>query len=177
MRNGHAFQQVLWVPAINGTDGGALPIGPDGTPGLPTPAACMANDGEQPKTWRARREQIKARWRNGNGMGMPLSIAAQLLPTPTASDSIGSRRETAAKPHWTSHPGTTLTDWTTKLPTPTTRDWKDRQWHPDQSSTPANGMLGREIHAAVDSNQTGAPMYLNPSFVEDMMGFPAGWTA
>jgi hypothetical protein len=27
-----------------------------------------------------------------------------------------------------------------------------------------------------DSTPTGGPAYLNPSFVEEMMGFPVGWT-
>ena len=39
-----------------------------------------------------------------------LSTMARKLPTPTASDSNGSRRATARQPHHTSHPGTTLTD-------------------------------------------------------------------
>jgi hypothetical protein len=45
---------------------------------LPTPAVVM-NDGEQPATWLARRERVKARGINGNGMGMPLPIALLLL--------------------------------------------------------------------------------------------------
>jgi len=53
---------------------------------LPTPSACVANDGERPETWLARRERVKAKGINGNGMGMPLTIAAQLLPTPTVND-------------------------------------------------------------------------------------------
>ena len=44
----------------------------------------MANDGEGPETWLARRERVKAN--NGNGMGVPLTIAVQLLPTPRATD-------------------------------------------------------------------------------------------
>jgi DNA (cytosine-5)-methyltransferase 1 len=56
---------------------------------FPTPSACNANDGEGTETWLARREAVKARVKNGNGMGMPLSIAVQLLPTPQAHDSQG----------------------------------------------------------------------------------------
>jgi hypothetical protein len=41
----------------------------------------------------------------------------------------------------------------------------------------SNGLLGREIHVANDSPLTGDPMYLNPSFVEEMMGYPVRWTA
>lgn len=56
---------------------------------LPTLSACNANDGEGPETWLARREVVKARVKNGNGMGMPLAIAVQLLPTPQARDHKG----------------------------------------------------------------------------------------
>lgn len=110
MRNGHVFRQVLWEPATAGTAGGALPTPransamtvdlrtqqnrPELQPNLetvmarmlPTPSACVANDGERPETWLARRERVKAKGINGNGMGMPLTIAAQLLPTPTVND-------------------------------------------------------------------------------------------
>ena len=46
----------------------------------------MANDGEGTESWLARRERVKETANNGNGMGMPLTIAVQLLPTPRASD-------------------------------------------------------------------------------------------
>ena len=113
MRSGHVFRRVLWAPATGGTAGGLLPTPRAQEPGrtnkgygdsvmervclqmgvptqnhplLPTPAACVANDGERPETWLARRERVKAKGINGNGMGMPLTIAAQLLPTPTVND-------------------------------------------------------------------------------------------
>ena len=49
----------------------------------------MANDGEGTETWLARRKDVKARGINGNGMGMPLTIAVQLLPTPTTEPATG----------------------------------------------------------------------------------------
>jgi hypothetical protein len=52
----------------------------------PTPSACLPNDGEQPNTWLARRERVKVTAKNGNGMGMPLAIAAKMWPTPRAND-------------------------------------------------------------------------------------------
>jgi DNA (cytosine-5)-methyltransferase 1 len=48
---------------------------------LPTPDASVANDGEGVETWEARRELVKAKAINGNGMGMPLTIAAQKVAT------------------------------------------------------------------------------------------------
>ncbi len=43
----------------------------------PTPAASNFNDGEDPRKWRARQEALRAKGNNGNGAGVPLSIAAQ----------------------------------------------------------------------------------------------------
>ncbi len=53
---------------------------------LPTPAASNFNDGESLESWQARQQRLKAKHNNGNGMGMPLGIAAKLLRTPMASD-------------------------------------------------------------------------------------------
>jgi hypothetical protein len=50
----------------------------------PTPNASVAQDGEGPATWLARRERLKVTANNGNGAGMPLTIAVQLWATPTA---------------------------------------------------------------------------------------------
>jgi len=46
---------------------------------LPTPSACVANDGESTESWLARRERVKLTAANGNGMGMPLTIASLLI--------------------------------------------------------------------------------------------------
>ena len=46
---------------------------------VPTPNASVANDGEGPTTWLARRERVKAKGINGNA-------AVTLLPTPEASN-------------------------------------------------------------------------------------------
>ena len=161
MRNGLASRRVMWAPATGVIGGGALPTpkASDGERGrdkartrpdekgrelatvvrdlLPTPSACIANDGERPETWLARRERVKLTANNGNGMGMPLTIAAQLLPTPTVNDAGNS----------------------TLPPSQRGRD-----------SLP--GQMLRN-----DSVPTGPGTHLNPSFVEEMMGFPVGWTA
>lgn len=54
---------------------------------LPTPSACVANDGEGTATWLARRERVKLTAANGNGMGMPLTIAALLIGETTSQPS------------------------------------------------------------------------------------------
>lgn len=53
---------------------------------LPTPSAGNFNDGEDPVQWEERRQRVKETAGNGNGMGMPLGVAVQLLPTPRATD-------------------------------------------------------------------------------------------
>lgn len=54
-----------------------------------TPAASNPQDGESAESWLARRELLKAKGINGNGAGMPLSIAVRLFPTPTKADGSG----------------------------------------------------------------------------------------
>src|SRR5215471_12879977 len=51
----------------------------------PTASSCIANDGETPETWEARRQQNLAKGYNGNGQGTPLTIAAMTWPTPEAA--------------------------------------------------------------------------------------------
>ena len=53
------------------------PAIPTCAPLWPTPDASVANDGEGPETWLARRETLKEKGYNGNGAGMPLAIAVQ----------------------------------------------------------------------------------------------------
>ncbi len=52
----------------------------------PTPASGLPNDGEEPETWFARAEVLKAKGANGNGAGIPLAIAAKAWPTPSATE-------------------------------------------------------------------------------------------
>jgi DNA (cytosine-5)-methyltransferase 1 len=94
----------------------------------PTPAASHQDLGpEGLETWLERREELKERGYNGNGMGTPLSIAVQMVPTPTAGDSksSGSRHV----PGSNAHSGLSLTDFVRedggtgrRWPTPTTQD-------------------------------------------------------
>ena len=59
------------------------------------------------------------------------------------------------------------------LPTPTTNDAKNASLPPSQAER--DGLAGAMLRN--DSIPTGAATYLNPSFVEEMMGFPIGFTA
>lgn len=92
---------------------------------LPTPNASVANDGEGPETWLARREQVRARRVNGNGMGMPLTIAVQLLSTPDAYQGSRGDSQDPEKRRQGGH-AVSLADVVEKglplLPTPTAGD-------------------------------------------------------
>ena len=56
-----------------------------------------------------------------------------------------------------------------QLLTPCANDWKGRtNWEAAERHGPQR---------LPDCLPTGAATYLNPSFVEEMMGYPVGWTA
>ena len=94
-----AVSQALWPTATraDGT-GGVGHNGRDGGLNLrtavsawPTPSASLHNDVEDPASWLARAETLKAKHSNSNGAGMLLAVAAKLsegLPwaTPAARD-------------------------------------------------------------------------------------------
>lgn len=86
---------------------------------LPTPAASTPNDGEDPDTWEARRAVLAARHGN-NGAGMPLAVAAQMLPTPRARDAKGITRDGSFREGTEDLP-TTVAEL---MPTPRARDFK-----------------------------------------------------
>ena len=116
---------------------------------------------------------------------------AALVPTPTATNTKAVHRRTNGRP-----PRNYL------VPTPTARDWKDGTIQACQN-VPPNGLLGRVVHllptpraadgpkgsrspegAAMEMARTSGPDLpsvaggsLNPTWVEWLMGFPAGWTA
>jgi hypothetical protein len=106
---------------------------------LPSPSAGNFNDGEDPATWLARRERIKAQGISGNGMGTPLGMAVKLLmPTPTANDYKGAQYQKGPEgKRFLTLPGAAKL-----LPTPTARDHKDGAPTPN---VPVNGLLGREV--------------------------------
>ncbi len=76
--NGVVPQQVALALAMLGIGQSDAPESSCGRL-LPTPDAAVSNDGEDIDGWVARRERVKARGINGNGMGTPLAIAVRLL--------------------------------------------------------------------------------------------------
>ncbi len=67
---------------------------------LPTPNAGGFNDGESVESWLARRDRMKERHDNGNGMGTPLNMAVKMLPTPRAGADRASRGALTKDGHW-----------------------------------------------------------------------------
>ena len=65
---------------------------------FPSPAASTPNDGESLASREARRDRLAALGYNGNGMGTPLAIAVQRLPTPGAIDGASPKRFAAGNP-------------------------------------------------------------------------------
>ena len=194
-RNGRAYRQRLWVPAISGTAGGALPTpvaqtgagGPkrlDGGSG----ARQMLTDAGFPRA--AGAPSSLPTPRANSAMTCELhgqadkpnpnleTVIGRMLPTPTASDAIrGNTPETqrahmerkgrtGSQMHWP------LSVMAQLLSTPTVNDSRNSTLPPSQRGR--DSLPGQMLRD--DSIPTGAATYLNPSFVEEMMGFPLNWT-
>jgi len=57
----------------------------------------VAQDGESPETWLARRERLKETADNGNGCGTPLTMAAVLWQTPNTCERGAETKDSKAK--------------------------------------------------------------------------------
>jgi hypothetical protein len=146
MRNGRAFQRVLWAPAIKEIGGGLLR----------TPTVGMVNQD---------RSQDPQYMSKLLAKGQTVTLAAQMksaemLPTPRTCSAMASRLDTAGNLERDRFPNLE-TVMARMLPTQVARDWKG---------------VGRADQLPTVLTPTGAATYLNPSFVEEMMGFPIGWT-
>ena len=174
-RNGSLFQRPTWAPAM-GARGGSVSRGdawatPDCNtstysnghmgPNLrqqsaqwPTPSASVANDRESPESWHARAATLKAKHMNGNGAGLPLTVAAVQWPTPAARDSKGANSEQHC----------TLTGGGRK--------------HMDQL---ANFVAYSPLAQQIADGPTSLPRtptsrrLLNPIFASWLMGWPSTW--
>ena len=100
--------------------------------------------------------------------GTPLSLAVQMIPTPTAGDAKSSGSRNTANSN--AHPGVSLTDWVRQdggrgrmWPTPTAQDAKNNgaPSQMERNTKPLNAEVGGS---------------LNPPFVEWLMGWPLGWS-
>jgi len=161
MRSGAAFVRPTWALGTAGTESSSSAT-------WPTPDASVANDSETLESWEARRARVKATGINGNGMGAPLAIAVRLWPTTTTSDA----RASGAAGYSTEsgrHAGTTLTDAVNGMwATPVARD--------EKGPTGAGRTSRRKSPQVPDQAGCKGRQSLNPAWVEQLMGFPPGWT-
>ena len=147
MRNGVFSKRPKWEPRTNGRDSSSSR---GESELMPTPAASAANDGESPTTWLARAELLKAKHQNGNGAGMPLTVASAMWPTPYA-------------------------DMEQKYLLNSPKD--SQAAHRNLSAGARRGEYSHLVPTIPrDGPTTSTQAVLNPQFVETLMGFPLGWT-
>jgi len=115
-----------------------------------------------------------------NNKNQPL-LAASLLSTPRARDWKGKTRHDYKEKGY----GATLPDVADQLPTPRAAIGMGMKLSENMADLEHKKYLETEIAAKLhkhgdvqntDSTQTGNNMYLNPQFVEEMMGYPLNWT-
>ena len=157
MRNGLAYRRVLWAPAT-GEIGGGL---------LPTPVAQTGAGGPKGLDGGSGARQMLA------DAGFPRAAGAPTqLPTPRTCSAMAALVNSRGNLKGDRFPNLE-TVIGRMLPTPTTNDSKNSTLPPSQIDR--DGLAGAMLRNP--SIQTGEATYLNPSFVEEMMGFPIVWTA
>lgn len=120
----------------------------------------MFNDGEGADMWLARRERVKLAANNGNGMGMPLTIAVQLLPTPSVADTQGGRKSRSGERN-----GELLLNGIAHA----------NRWGEYAAAIARHERaFGRPAPDPTEPGPKGNPR-LSARFVEWMMALPAGW--
>lgn len=140
----HSTQTGVMHPGTTLTDSARL---------WPTPTAACPNDHEAPEVWRARQQRERAKGQNGNGMGVPLSIAA---------------KEAGA---W---PGNEMLRRAESWATPCARDGKGATMF-DSGHRRGPG-LPDQATALDGPRSSSEPRTLSPLFVEWLMGLPLGWS-
>ena len=166
MRNGQLFRQKIWEPVILEKESGSLP----------TPRANPAMSGN------LNLSSIK------NHTSPNLETVIANLPTPTTMDHLPQRGyESMVKQTQVHRKGRTklanlreavnpqtveLFNRLQTLPTPTAREQKAtaRKWNHQSGN-----MLSSIARRGELSPPTGQDMFLNPAFVEEMMGYEEGW--
>ena len=140
MRNGALYQREALELRTKEKDGFAWP----------TPSASVSNDGESPKTWMERWRYHAEKEQGATRAGVPLTVAAQLWPTPQARDWRGANgpvHQSKDRPHQDQLPNFVM--------------WSFLQGHRTE----------KDGQPSLNDSQR-----LSPQFVEMLMGLPIGWT-
>jgi len=105
------------------------------------------------------------------GLNLIEAVKVNLLPTPMAADNYtGNLKSSQQKPG--SKHSVTLPQAVRLLPTPTSSDYKGGALRKDTKKQMSN----LKEHVYIFSEEQTKSIYLNPQFLEEMMGFETGWT-
>ena len=185
MQNGQLYLQVHWEPPTDVQGGGSLP-----TPSQRDyKGGCGTVKEKDGKFYRQSNTtgtkygvRLDALMEYKAKKKMPL-LKTPMLPTPTASDVEGGIakdvqykngnyfRVNNKGERW----GVKLRDAVSILPTPTARNYKDSGENMNYKKAAEKRRLPGVVVES-RSTQTGKDTNLNPHFVEEMMGYPIGWT-
>lgn len=133
--HGVVSAQPMLEPLTGGTGGSASLTGET----WPTASACIAQDGESVESWTARRELLKQTANNGNGAGIPLTIAASACwPTANANPGMPNNSTNRGAAHGGRRPRITDQCLETRAtgfwPTATTQEHRNTQAKNSKSS-------------------------------------------
>ena len=145
---------------------------------LPTPTRFDYNSARTPEKW----EEDKAKYaKKGINLQNPLKQHARLgmLPTPTAKNVSGGAVQVNENGKRQNKGGTEFSAQlhdlakSQMLPTPTASSWN----HGTSKERPPEQPSRRSELNHLMAQEAGKNSQLSPLFVEEMMGFPPGWTA
>ena len=187
MLNGQLFQQKIWEPVILESESGSLPTPTNQTAGKGKFLKTLVTKDGKPAVIGERAYNPKT----GKHVQITLDRAIELLPTPTTMDHLPQRGfESMVKQTQVHRKGRTklanlreavnpqaveLFNQLQKhptLPTPTAAEHKAtaKVW-----KNQSGNMLSSIARRGELSPPTGQDMFLNPAFVEEMMGYEVGW--
>ena len=132
---------------------------------LPTPRASDVEGGTI-KDAKFKNGSFYRENKKGEKFGIKLRDAGSILPTPRANSAMSQNLNISSIKN---HPHRNLETVVSQLPTPTATDYKGRS---------GQGFIDRHGKRRISDilTQTGDNTYLNPRFVEEMMGYPLNWT-
>ena len=187
MLNGQLFQQKIWEPVILESESGSLPTPTNQTAGKGKFLKTLVTKDGKPAVIGERAYNPKT----GKHVQITLDRAIELLPTPTTMDHLPQRGfESMVKQTQVHRKGRTklanlreaVNPQTVELfnqlqkhptlPTPTAAEHKAtaKVW-----KNQSGNMLSSIARRGELSPPTGQDMFLNPAFVEEMMGYEVGW--